>query len=27
MALLVRLLAWLGRWRVFLTRGPNSSRA
>jgi NAD(P)-dependent dehydrogenase (short-subunit alcohol dehydrogenase family) len=26
-ALLVRLLAWLGRWRVFLTRGPNSSRA
>jgi hypothetical protein len=27
MALLVRLLAWLGRWRVFFTRGPASPRA
>jgi|GEM_PF-2198727 hypothetical protein len=26
MALLVRLLAWLGRWRVLLARGPNSPR-
>jgi len=26
MALLVRLVAWLGRWRVFLTRGPTSPR-
>jgi short-subunit dehydrogenase len=26
-ALLVRLLAWLGRWRVFFTRGPISPRA
>jgi short-subunit dehydrogenase len=26
MALLVRLLAWLGRWRVLLARGPTSPR-
>jgi len=26
MALLVRLLAWICRWRVFLTRGPVSPR-
>ena len=26
MALLVRVLAWLGRWRVFLARGPTSRR-
>ena len=27
MALLVRLLAWFGRWRVLLARGPTSPRA
>jgi NAD(P)-dependent dehydrogenase (short-subunit alcohol dehydrogenase family) len=26
-ALLIRPLAWLGRWRVFFTRGPTSPRA